>query len=126
MVIRSDQCVKEPTRHGNPKRVILRQGVLPQVTQVAVAEFEPSDEVELHVHPTMYENYYVLEGRAVYEIAGEKHEAGPGDFLVVPPGAPHRQTEFKERHRIFYWGIAVDGGSAEPRPSGSGFEGGKL
>ena len=50
---------------------------------------EEGFEAEPHSHPTMYESYYVLEGR------------------VVPPGAVHRQCVTRGPHRVFYWGIAV-------------------
>jgi quercetin dioxygenase-like cupin family protein len=107
MFIRAKDCVEEPTRHGNPKRVYLRGGVLPDVTQAAVASFDAGFEAELHTHPTMYENYYVLEGRAVYTVGDEEYEVEPGDMVIVPPGTPHRQRVTQAPHRIFYWGIAL-------------------
>lgn len=108
MFIPEKNQIHEPSMHGTPKAVILRGGVLPNVTQVAVATLEETDVMEPHRHATMYENYYVLEGEAVYHVAGEQHHVGPGDFLVVPPGAEHFQKVTKGPHRIFYWGIAVD------------------
>jgi quercetin dioxygenase-like cupin family protein len=109
MIVRAGEGVVEPTRHGPMKRVILRGGVLPDVTQVAVATFAGGDEVETHAHPTMYELYYVLEGRAEYRIGGESHDAGPGDFLIAPPGTPHGLRVVEAPHRVFYWGIAREG-----------------
>lgn len=108
MVRNIANCPPEPTRHGNPKQVLLRGGVLPGVTQVAVATFAEPVETDLHTHPTMHEVYFVLEGRATYRIGEERHEVGPGDFFVVPPGAPHNQTVTEAPHRIFYWGVAAD------------------
>jgi mannose-6-phosphate isomerase-like protein (cupin superfamily) len=55
----------------------------------------------------MYENYYVLSGRAVYRVGDQEYEVEPGDMIIVPPGAPHRQRVIEGPHRIFYWGIAV-------------------
>jgi quercetin dioxygenase-like cupin family protein len=109
MHIPASPTTTEPTRHGNPKRVILRSGVLPEVTQVAEAFFNANDEVQPHQHPTMYEVYFVLEGRAVYEVGAEQYEVGPGDFIIVPPATQHRQRVVEAPHRVFYWGIAVDG-----------------
>ncbi len=99
--------IEETSRHGTMKSVILRGGVLPDVTQVAVATLQESDVMEPHQHDTMYEIYYCLEGEATYHVAGEQHPVRPGDFLVVPPGAEHFQQVTKGPHKIFYWGIAV-------------------
>jgi quercetin dioxygenase-like cupin family protein len=111
MLIRGRDCDVEPSRHGSPKQVFLRGGVLPSVTQVAMGTMEEGFEAELHSHPTMYENYYVLEGRAVYRVGEEEFEVEPGDMIVVPPGAVHRQRVTAGPHRVFYWGIAVQGTS---------------
>jgi quercetin dioxygenase-like cupin family protein len=107
MIIKLEQTREEPTAHGNPKRVYLRAGVLPDVTQAAVSTLETGFEVELHSHPTMYENYYVLEGRALYRVGDEELEVGPGDMIVVPPDTPHSQRVLEGPHRVFYWGIAT-------------------
>jgi quercetin dioxygenase-like cupin family protein len=107
MLIRGKDRAVEPSRHGSPKQVYLGGGVLPDVTQVAVATLEEGFEAELHAHPTMYENYYVLSGRAIYRVGDEEYEVEPGDMIVVPPGAVHRQRVTQGPHRIFYWGIAV-------------------
>jgi mannose-6-phosphate isomerase-like protein (cupin superfamily) len=107
MIVKSSEAQEEPSRHGSPKRVYLRGGALPDVTQVAVGTMETGFEAELHSHPTMYENYYVLEGRAVYRVGEEEREVGPGDLIVVPPATPHRQRVLEGPHRVFYWGIAT-------------------
>jgi len=99
--------IQEPSQHGTPKAVILRGGVLPNVTQVAVAALQETDVMEPHRHDTMYEIYYVLEGEATYHVDSQQHHVVPGDFLVVPPGAEHFQQVTKGPHKIFYWGIAV-------------------
>ena len=107
MLVRLRDQIQEPSRHGTPKAVILRGGVLPGVTQVAVAVLEETDVMEPHRHDTMYEIYYVLEGEAIYHVDSAEHAVVPGDFLVVPPGAEHFQRVTKGPHKIFYWGIAV-------------------
>ena len=107
VLIKGAECPVEASRHGTPKRVFLREGVLPAVTQAAIGIMEQGFTAEPHSHPTMYENYYVLEGRAVYEVGGESFAVEPGDMIVVPPGAVHRQRVTEGPHRVFYWGIAV-------------------
>jgi quercetin dioxygenase-like cupin family protein len=108
MVISLANCATEPTRHGNPKQVLLREGALPGVTQVAVATFPECIETDIHSHPTMYEIYFVLEGTATYTIGDARFDVGPGDFFFVPPGIRHNQTVTSAPHRIFYWGIATE------------------
>lgn len=95
------------SRHGTGKSVILRDGVLPAVTQVAVTTLETGFEAELHAHPTMYEIYFVLSGRADYHLNGVEYAVEAGDFIVVPPGTVHRQRVTEGPHAIFYWGIAT-------------------
>jgi quercetin dioxygenase-like cupin family protein len=107
MLIRGRDCPTEPSLHGCPKRVYLRQGVLPDVTQAAVATLEAGFRAEVHTHPTMFENYFVLSGRAIYELGGVEYEVEAGDMVVVPPGTPHRQWVLEGPHTIFYWGIAT-------------------
>ncbi len=46
-----------------------------------------------HSHQLEEELLYVLSGRGVVEIDGEKHELGPGDFVGFPtPSAAHHLT----------------------------------
>ena len=106
MIVRGSERPEEPTAHGTLKSVLLRGGVLPGVTQVAVAKFDEHGEVELHVHPTMYEIYYVLEGAATYSVGEETHEAEPGDLVVAPPATSHGLRVTRAPHRVFYWGVA--------------------
>jgi quercetin dioxygenase-like cupin family protein len=109
MLIRVTEAITEPSIHNTPKQVYLRGGVLPGVTQVATATLEAGVEIEPHAHPTMFEIYYVLAGRAVYHVGEEHHDVGPGDFIVVPPRTRHYQTVLEGPHRIFYWGICEPG-----------------
>jgi quercetin dioxygenase-like cupin family protein len=111
MVTNVASCPVEPTKHGNPKQVLARNGVLPGVTQVAVGTFPECIETDLHSHPTMYEVYFVLEGRATYRIGDATYDVGPGDFFIVEPGVTHNQKVTSAPHRIFYWGLAT---SPEP------------
>lgn len=107
MLIRYRDTEPVPTAHGTPKRVLLRGGVLPDVTQAAIAEYAAFSEVEPHVHATMWETFFVLEGAALYVVGGEEHQVEPGDLIVVPPGTVHQMSIGAAPHRAFYWGIAT-------------------
>ncbi len=43
----------------------------------------------LHIHPDADESFRVLEGRYRFRVGDADIEAGPGDALFVPRGAPH-------------------------------------
>lgn len=107
MIVKGSERPEELTAHGTPKRVLLRGGVLPGVTQVAVASFDQHGEVELHTHPTMYEVYYALEGEATYYVGEDVYEVAPGDLVVVPPETVHGLRVSRAPHRVFYWGVAT-------------------
>jgi quercetin dioxygenase-like cupin family protein len=52
---------------------------------------EPGHGPRLHRHP-YDETWVVVEGNLTFQ-AGENHmKAGPGDIVIVPPGAPHKFT----------------------------------
>ena len=44
----------------------------------------------LHVHRDVDEAFYVLEGQYEFVCGHERIEAGPGDFVLLPRGVPHR------------------------------------
>jgi mannose-6-phosphate isomerase-like protein (cupin superfamily) len=52
---------------------------------------EPGHGPPLHRHP-YDEVWFVLEGNVTFEADGERIDAGPSDFVIVPPEAPHKFT----------------------------------
>lgn len=44
-----------------------------------------------HMHPSMDESFYVLEGTLEINLAGTVHRVPPGSFVHVPRGTPHAQ-----------------------------------
>ena len=42
-----------------------------------------------HAQPAEDDSFYMLEGELVFTVAGEDVVAGPGTFLLVPPGVLH-------------------------------------
>lgn len=48
-----------------------------------------ADGPPLHVHDHDEEAFYVLAGRGSFVVGEERRELGPGDFVIVPRGAPH-------------------------------------
>jgi mannose-6-phosphate isomerase-like protein (cupin superfamily) len=43
----------------------------------------------LHAHADEDDAFYVLEGELTFTIEGEEIVAGPGTFVLVPPGVEH-------------------------------------
>ena len=44
---------------------------------------------ELHSHADEDDSFYVLEGELTFMVDGDEVAAGPGTFVLVPPGVPH-------------------------------------
>ena len=113
MKIDTKKLKDEPLSHGANlpvrKKVIVKNGVVPGITQVAISTFtkKVSMKPHAHNHPTMWELYYVLEGEAIYKIGLTSYRVKPGDFLVIPPQTHHYQKITKAPHKILYWGVAV-------------------
>lgn len=53
---------------------------------------------ELHRHP-YEETFIVQEGDVLFTVGESTIEAGPGDIVIVPPGAPHKFVSRGETHR---------------------------
>jgi mannose-6-phosphate isomerase-like protein (cupin superfamily) len=44
---------------------------------------------ELHAHEAEDDSFYVLEGELTFTVDDDEAVAGPGTFVLVPPGVPH-------------------------------------
>ena len=47
------------------------------------------DGPEAHTHRDEDDSFYMLEGELTFTVDGEEVVAGPGTFVLVPPGVPH-------------------------------------
>ena len=43
----------------------------------------------MHAHKAEDDAFYILEGKLTFGVEGEKVVAGPGTFVLVPPGVEH-------------------------------------
>lgn len=64
--------------------------------RMSLAEAVVYNETKLHFHKTSEEIYYVLEGKGVMEIEGEKKEVSGGDIVVIHPEEKHRISTTKK------------------------------
>lgn len=78
------------TKDGSTIRSLLDLGTAPVRNQsLAEATVEAGASTERHYHRESEELYYVLEGEGEMELDGERAPVGPGDAVLIPPGAWH-------------------------------------
>jgi mannose-6-phosphate isomerase-like protein (cupin superfamily) len=63
---------------------------------LAEASLPAGGSTRRHRHPRTEELYVLLEGRGEMEVAGERRSVGPGDAILIPPGALHQITAAAE------------------------------
>lgn len=79
------------TADGSTIRSILDLSNAPVVNQsLAEATLPASGSTQRHYHRLSEEFYFILEGRGTMEIDGDSCEVGPGDAILIPPGAWHQ------------------------------------
>jgi mannose-6-phosphate isomerase-like protein (cupin superfamily) len=57
---------------------------------LAEATLAPGTETRPHFHARSEEIYVLLEGSGEMEVDGDSRAVGPGDAVLIPPGAWHR------------------------------------
>lgn len=91
------------------KKVILDKGYIPQLMIFGQATFLPNQEVDAHKHDTMFEVFYIQEGKAVFTIEGKAIELNQGNCISIEPGETHSQrNSFDKPVTWLYFGIATD------------------
>jgi mannose-6-phosphate isomerase-like protein (cupin superfamily) len=81
---------------GSPEVVADRDGLhvalLADVDELGLAEVRSAAGAAAppaHVHRRHLEAFWVLEGELALTVAGNELQAGPGTWVLVPPGVPH-------------------------------------
>lgn len=85
---------EEPVSH-NPeilKRVLIRNGEIPNITQLSKATFKPGQVAPSHVHQDMYEVFLVEFGLGSISIDNEVFPLKSGTCVTVQPGESHELT----------------------------------
>jgi len=54
-----------------------------------IIEIVPGRDLEAHTHADEDDAFYILEGEMTFLFGGETAIAGPGTFVLVPPGVEH-------------------------------------
>ena len=78
------------TKDGSTIRSILDRTNAPVQNQsLAEARVPAGGSTERHHHKLAEELYFILEGAGEIELDGERRMVGPGDAILIPPGAWH-------------------------------------
>ena len=78
------------TTDGSTIRSLLDRSNAPVANQsLAEATIEAGESTTRHYHRVSEEIYYLVEGTGEMELDGEVREVGPGDAILIPPGAWH-------------------------------------
>lgn len=81
------------TKDGSTIRSILDKANAPVANQsLAEATVPAGSATQRHYHRLSEEFYFILEGAGVMEVDGEAQDVGPGDAILIPPGAWHQIT----------------------------------
>ena len=91
MEVRSrEQAEPFTTKDGSTIRVLLDARLGGAVNQsLAEASLEPGQATQRHYHARSEELYVLLEGEGDMEVDGERSRVGPGEAILIPPGAWH-------------------------------------
>ena len=91
------------------KKTLIANGEIPQLKMFGTSVFKPGDEVEIHKHDSMFEVFLIQEGKAVFQVNGEKHLLSKGNCITIAPGELHAQSNpFDTDVSWIYFGIATD------------------
>ncbi len=86
-----DKAVPFTTKDGSTIRELLGPRTAPVQNQsLAEATLGPGQATERHYHAVSEELYYVVEGEGEMEVDGQRARVGPGDAILIPPGAWHQ------------------------------------
>lgn len=79
------------TADGSTIRSLLDLSNAPVANQsLAEATLPASGATQRHYHRLSEEFYFILEGQGLMEVDGETRPVGPGDAILIPPGAWHQ------------------------------------
>lgn len=71
------------------KKVMLRHGDLPHLTNFSQSYFAPGQQAKAHAHSDMHEVFFVEAGSGVIRIDGNEYLLQPGSCIAVEPGEVH-------------------------------------
>lgn len=108
MKIHLEDIVSVKTAHGVGEKFVFlnKENVFSNLTQVAMGVLTNKDDIDFHLHPTMEEFYFFMEGKATFVIGNETFDCEPNTFIYVPYNVKHKLTTNKFI-KFLYWGVAI-------------------
>ena len=85
LVRKVDEIPEERSTRGFRKRLITKEHF-----EEANLTFLSVYEAERHYHKKTTEFYYVLKGKGILELDGDRVELEPGTLVMIRPGTRHR------------------------------------
>lgn len=70
----------------------IREYLHTELQSLAEATVRPGEATRRHYHATSEEIYLVLDGEGTIKLDGVEGVVGPGDAVLIPPGARHQIT----------------------------------
>lgn len=114
MKVTSLSGVPEDSVSHNPaikKRVMLRSGEVPHLTNFSQASFAPGQVANGHQHLDMAEVFFVESGQGIITINGSPQLLEPGTCILVEPGEHHEVVNTGSADLVLtYFGIRVEQG----------------
>ncbi|HID52364.1 MAG TPA: cupin domain-containing protein [Anaerolineae bacterium] len=109
-IVSLSELAEESVSH-NPeikKKVMLRQGDLPHITNFSQAVFAPGQTAVPHSHPDMAEVFLVESGSGIITIDGAAYPLEPGICVTVQPNEQHELSNTGAAPLILtYFGVIV-------------------
>lgn len=115
--IQLHQLPYETVSHNSAiqKKVLLRAGSLPHLTNFAQAYFEPGQIADSHAHPDMNEVFFVVSGCGEILVDQTRYQLLPGTCIVVEAGESHEvHNSGNELLVLTYFGIITDASAMGP------------
>ena len=84
------------TKDGSTIREYLRT----ERQSLAEASLEPGRSTRRHYHAANEEIYLIIEGSGSLEVDGDTRDVGPGDAILIAPGAWHELTAGPDATRL--------------------------
>ncbi|BAY11814.1 cupin domain-containing protein [Calothrix sp. NIES-2098] len=112
MITTSLNDLPEESVSHNPeikKKVMLRFGDLPHLTNFSQARFAPGQSAPAHAHQDMSEVFFVESGAGVIYIDGQAYPLLPGNCVAVEPGEVHEVVNNGTTELVLtYFGLRVE------------------
>jgi quercetin dioxygenase-like cupin family protein len=88
------------------KRVLLRRGDLPHLTNFSHSRLRPGQTASAHAHAGMHEVFFVESGAGVMRVDGREVTLEAGVCVAVEPGESHEIANTSESElTLIYFGI---------------------